>query len=152
MNIEVRFLDKVKRAHRRCWLWMACRNRAGYGKFGVGRKTILSHRMSWELWRGPIPAASQVLHRCDNPPCVNPAHLFLGTALDNIRDMIAKGRRGYTGHVGERNCKAKLSESDVRKIRSRFKRGESRAEIAESLRLKWNMVDRIVRRLYWRHI
>lgn len=94
-----RFWSKVDRngpAHpelgTRCWVWTAS-TAAGYGNFCVRRPlNVGSHRFSWELSNGPIPEGLWVLHRCDNRRCVNPAHLFLGTAKDNVRDMIAKGR------------------------------------------------------------
>lgn len=76
-----------------CWEWLGARANGGYGLFAVQNpRRITAHRYSWELHNGPIPAGMHVLHHCDNPPCVNPAHLFLGTASDNMRDMLAKGR------------------------------------------------------------
>jgi len=77
-----------------CWLWMAGRNKLGYGLFDCGS----AHRIAWILTNGPPPPDTPfVLHRCDNPPCCNPDHHFLGTQADNIRDMVAKGRaRGPT--------------------------------------------------------
>lgn len=77
-----------------CWEWMAAREKKGYGKFGVSnpRRLVKASRFVWELERGPIPEGLWVLHRCDHPPCVNPAHLFLGTARDNNRDTASKGR------------------------------------------------------------
>lgn len=91
-----RFWDKTDRRGR-CWLWLAARDRKGYGKFGVGtlghdRRVESAHRVAWELTRGPIPGGMYVLHHCDNPWCVNPDHLWLGTRADNAADMVAKGR------------------------------------------------------------
>jgi len=78
-----------------CWIWTRAANKAGYGKIGSGEGagTLATHRVSWELTNGRVPDGLFVLHRCDNPPCCNPAHLFLGTSRDNTQDMIAKGRR-----------------------------------------------------------
>ena len=78
-----------------CWTWTRATNKAGYGKIGSGEGagTLATHRVSWELTNGPVPDGLFVLHRCDNPPCCNPAHLFLGTSRDNTLDMIAKGRQ-----------------------------------------------------------
>lgn len=91
-----RFWPKVdRRGPDECWPWKAARRAAGYGKIGrgkSGRGWMLAHRASWELAHGPISSETLVLHRCDNPPCVNPAHLFLGTHADNVHDMVAKGR------------------------------------------------------------
>jgi hypothetical protein len=81
---------------RGCWEWDAMRDRKGYGILMSGPKRLRAHRISYEIHFGPIPDGLFILHRCDNPPCVNPAHLFLGTLADNNRDKTAKGRHHYT--------------------------------------------------------
>lgn len=99
--MEERFWPKVaKRGPDECWEWTASRTPQGYGKIGrrKGESPAIASRVSWEMHNGPIPDGLHVLHRCDNPPCVNPAHLFLGTNADNQRDMRAKGR----GRLGRR--------------------------------------------------
>jgi hypothetical protein len=75
-----------------CWLWFAGADKLGYGRFGIGTTVYLAHRISWELYVSSIPEGMGVLHRCDTPACVNPAHLFIGSQLDNLLDMVAKGR------------------------------------------------------------
>ena len=72
-----------------CWEWRGLRDKHGYGRKGPYKTT---HRLAWEWANGPVPAGMCVLHRCDNPPCCNPDHLFLGTQADNLADMVAKGR------------------------------------------------------------
>ena len=90
--IMVRFWRKVDRS-RECWVWTGSTS-AGYGSFNVNGPMVGAHRFAWEWANGPIPAGLRVLHHCDNPLCVRPAHLFVGTQLENMRDMSAKNRAG----------------------------------------------------------
>lgn len=89
-----RFWSKIDRSGgpAACWPWIAGHNRDGYGSFRVDDHTELAHRVAWAEANGPVPDGMDVLHTCDNPPCCNPRHLFLGTAADNARDSVAKGR------------------------------------------------------------
>lgn len=82
-----------------CIEWQGAKNDKGYGQVVLGKARVYAHRFFWEVENGPIPDGMQVLHKCDNPPCVNTAHHFLGTHLDNSRDKVAKGRakNRYTG-------------------------------------------------------
>lgn len=88
-----------------CWLWTGAKDRRGYGRFRCGfkingtRRSETASRFSWALLNGPIPDGLDVCHHCDTPPCVNPAHLFIGTRQDNVDDMIAKGRYRKFPHV-----------------------------------------------------
>ena len=113
-----------------CWNWTRGKVWSGYGYFylpGPERIQVRAHREAWELTNGPIPAGLFVLHRCDNPLCCNPAHLFLGTQTDNMRDMDKKGRRKLSHNFskrdqnGENNCRAKLTAENVREIRRLIK-------------------------------
>ena len=88
-----RFWSKVNKTDT-CWLWTASSRTDGYGVIGIEGKTKSAHRVSWQLTYGDIPDGLYVCHHCDNKLCVNPNHLFLGTAKDNTQDMIQKGRRG----------------------------------------------------------
>lgn len=110
---DERFLDMLERVANGCWLWTGCVSRDRYGIFNKGGRTaVLAHRVSYELHCAPIPKGMFVCHRCDNPPCANPMHLFLGTNADNMADMIAKGRQTR----GEQKKNSKLTEQHVREI------------------------------------
>ena len=100
-----------------CWSWKGSKNQAGYGQFRVGRlgRVWSAHRVSWMLKNGDIPPGMFVLHKCDNPGCCNPDHLFLGTAKDNSQDCTDKGRRAITHRKHTRI--RKLSDDQVREIR-----------------------------------
>lgn len=97
MTLKDRFFTKVIKHHGAdaCWEWIASKDVGGYGHLGRNGRVVSAHRLSWEIKYGPIPAGMNVLHHCDNPACVRPDHLFLGTHSDNMRDMCAKGRH-YT--------------------------------------------------------
>jgi hypothetical protein len=126
-----RFFSKLKRHESGCLVWTAARHNKGYGEFvlrtGVKKRV---HRLVWEIMNGPIPKGLQVLHTCDNPPCCEPTHLFLGTNLDNQRDMRAKGRDSKPPVYHRANHpNAKLTEADVAEIRDLLK-SETQASIA----------------------
>lgn len=96
--IKDRFMEKVKLMPSGCWEWQASKKKKGYGRFKV-QDFQHAHRFSYHIFKGNIPKGMLVCHKCDNPSCVNPAHLWLGTYSDNINDCYAKGRRGAT-HQG----------------------------------------------------
>lgn len=132
-----------------CWLWGAALNDLGYGIFHAeGERT--AHRASWRLHRGEIPDALHVLHRCDNRACVNPAHLFLGTHADNVRDMWSKGRGPR--RQGEAVASSKLAEDDVVAIRSMYRSGARQVDIATAFGVAQTTISSIVRRQRWRHV
>jgi hypothetical protein len=114
------FWAKVQRGDG-CWPWTGNRLPTGYGRVTRRNRSIYAHRVSWVLHHGPIPAGLWVLHRCDNPPCVRPDHLFLGTNDDNVADRDAKGRG--LGH-------ARLTPEDVLEIRRAVTQGLTRTELA----------------------
>lgn len=116
-KVIARFWKRVdKRGPDECWEWLASRNNCGYGQIGVNSRPVIASRVSWEIHHGLIPDDLWVLHKCDNPPCVNPKHLFLGTHQDNMDDMDRKGRRRGCG--GRRH--SKLTWDKIRAIRSSY--------------------------------
>lgn len=152
MNIEERFWSKVNVGDlNECWEWQAARNNDNYGTFHTKLKTISSHRFCWELTYGKIPDGLQVLHHCDNPPCCNPRHLFLGTHLDNMQDRNRKGRARNL--YGEEHGNSKLTEQEVRQIRIDYSNGNISMK---KLGLKYNVTPRtiymIITRITWKHI
>lgn len=106
---QAAFWEKVSKTEG-CWLWTGAKRWDGYGRFNPCFKQMTAHRYSWELVNGPLPEGMHVLHRCDNPPCVNPAHLFIGTIKDNATDKAQKGR-----------APAKLTHDQVVEIKQALK-------------------------------
>ena len=122
--VDVRFWRNVQKTET-CWLWMGARNMTHYGLLGIDGHSRLAHRISYALLVGPIPDGLDVLHKCDNPPCVNPDHLFLGDAKANAADKIAKGR-----HItGPSVLTAQLNADQVRQIRAYPRHPGYRAEL-----------------------
>jgi hypothetical protein len=145
--IASRFWAKVNKSGD-CWIWESHINYAGYGKFMLNRISQSAHRVAWELTNGPIPEGLCICHKCDNPPCVNPEHLFLGTHADNAADRVAKGRG--IGCPGELNPKAKVSKKDVEDIRRRCASGESRQSVASLYGITAGQVRNITTGKAWR--
>lgn len=128
-----------------CWVWTRSTNGPGYGQFKGKEKPLLAHIQSWILHFGEIPSGLFVCHHCDNPPCVRPDHLFLGTPRDNTRDMIRKGRSKLSRSLpGENNPLAKLNDCQVAELRERADQGESRASLAQAYGLHHSTVSNIV--------
>ena len=168
MSIEKRFWEKVKKlGEDDCWEWQGNRLKTGYGKFKVvverGKyKQEMAHRISFRLSKGPIPSGLIVCHTCDNPPCVNPNHLWVGTHADNSRDRDAKGRGRF---FGEKHGMSKLTPSDVLEIRKLYvesreryptlrgrKNGLSQREIGEMFGVSQTQISRIIHNKRWRSV
>lgn len=150
-----------------CWPWLLDTQAGGYGQLqrrGVSQQPLLAHRVAWELCYGPIPAGQHVLHRCDNPPCCRPSHLFLGTQVDNANDRHAKGRtasgdangartkpernpfvrnRG-SGLRGAQHPRAKLTDAAVTQIRLRAAAGERHHALGREYGVSQTHIKRLV--------
>lgn len=143
LPVAVRFWALVQKGAD-CWLWSGFNNPKGYGNFTIeSGRVVLSHRFAYEISVGVIPEGSCVLHRCDTPACVNPAHLFIGSKADNNADMMAKGRYAR----GERNGLSKLDDARVQRIRAAV--GTHRS-IAAEFGVHQSTVTRIKSGVIWR--
>lgn len=131
-----------------CWLWTGTTD-GKYGVFNVNYKMEKAHRVSWVIHFGEIPKGLLVLHKCDNPPCVNPHHLFLGTLSDNTRDSIDKGRFGHC----YRSIPTKLTKLQVKDIRQLHTSSSlTQSEIADRYNVSQSYISKIIRREKWKNI
>jgi hypothetical protein len=121
----------------------------GYGQFWDGRKKVLAHRWAYAFYIGEFQSDLFVCHKCDNPSCVNPEHLFLGTNLDNVRDMMNKGRHSRYSVCGEMHPMAKLKKCDVENIRVLISEGLSHREIANKFGVSKSLIGAICQGKIW---
>lgn len=162
-TVAERFWTKVDvRGPDDCWEWMAGKSKH-YGMFWDGEQNIHAHCFAYEVCVGPISVGSECCHTCDNPPCCNPAHLFVGTHTDNMRDAANKGRMAggerhwmhtRPGRIarGKRNGLAKLSDEKIREIRSAVMAGTKQKIVAERYGVDQSNISCIVRGKTWKHI
>ena len=159
-----RYLAKVDKSGGpdACWNWTASLNK-GYGQLGAGpcppgvarnnRVPLKAHHVAYELEHGAIPPGAFVLHRCDNPRCCNPSHLFLGTQADNVRDMDSKRRRVTADRRGEAHGYAKLTDESVREIRRLYAaHAATQTSLACQFGVTQAQISSIVLRKSWSHI
>ncbi|WP_242217995.1 HNH endonuclease signature motif containing protein [Shinella zoogloeoides] len=154
-ELVARFWLKVHKTNG-CWLWTAKRQNGGYGVIHRGtakNDTAYAHRVSYAIASGKDPGAKAVCHRCDNPSCVKPDHLFLGTMAENVADMITKGRKAVPARRrGETNPTAKLTTAQVLEIRARSAIGEGSGSLGRAFGMDSSTIRAIVRREIWAHI
>lgn len=142
------YLDEVKEillnsiiiSESNCWDWKKSKNKSGYGQIMFKRKSCLAHRISWIIFKDEIIDKSNVLHKCDNPSCINPDHLFLGTQQDNIKDMFNKKRSKWQ----------KLSKEDVVNIRLMFSKNVDRLEIVKKYKISLSNLCQILKNQIWK--
>ena len=154
-----------------CWLWLGAKSNKGYGNIYYKGSTWRTHRLAWFLSRGPIPDGLLVCHHCDNPACINPEHLFVGTVGDNSKDMLSKGRGVFQKYperrargdrhgthtqpqswLGERNGAAKLTGVQVQAIIVQYASGHvTQLSLARQYGVSFQAVCKIIRGQRWGH-
>lgn len=148
-----RFWSKVdKKSDDECWIWTGAKTPKGYGLIGIGKDSdgiTYAHRLSFSMHHGEITIGMMVCHECDNPSCVNPKHLFIGTAKENTGDMMNKGRHRAGIVLGENHGKSKLTADDVKAIRSL---GISQLRIAKLYGVSQSCIASIMLRKTWSHV
>jgi|ERR1051326_4475122 hypothetical protein len=154
MTIE-EFWKSYTVAENGCWIWNKRLSARGYGRVkmaGAG-KTTHAHRVAFILTKGEIPNGMRACHKCDNPPCINPDHIFLGTAWDNTQDMLRKGRHWV--HCGESHGMSKLTAESVKRARIAYATNHSLA-LVKQLANKFNVHVRVLQKAIkgdtWKHV
>lgn len=148
--LAARLMAKTIRLESGCLVWTGGKSPKGYGFIRDGRKMLSTHRAAFVLANGPIPDGLHVLHSCDRPSCVNPAHLRLGTNAENNADMMAKGRNRQPR--GESNGVSRITGEIASAMRARYTLGESLVCLARAYGIDHTTVSRVVRRVTWRHV
>lgn len=152
--LTARFWAKItKHGPDECWPWIGASFKGGYGAFSVGgRRLVTATRYAYLLATGAWPGRFSVLHACDNPPCCNPAHLWLGLHSDNAKDMVTKGRHARAGAVGEKNGSARLTEANVAEIKRAVAWGETDVSIAARYGVSSSAIAMIRTGKFWKHV
>ncbi len=134
-----------------CWEWMGYLDHNGYGSISINNYPNRTHRYAWEIVHGCIPEGLCICHKCDNPKCCNPEHLFMGTVYDNTHDMIKKGRKVVLR--GESNWFSKLTEKDVLEIRKLYSTGKyNQHKLGKMFNVTNSNIECIVNRKSWKHL
>lgn len=151
MTVDVKFWSNVAVVgENKCWPWMGRRVGNGYGKLKRNGKDWRANRYVWLITHGDVPSNKYVCHKCDNPKCCNPSHLFLGTAKENTADMVAKHRAGRM--LGEKNHRSKLNSDAVRAIRDRVTNGEKQIDLCREYGISPATISVIVNQKTWKEV
>lgn len=138
--------DRVNINEKGCWIWKCAKHKQGYGNIRFNEKTCLAHRVSWIIFKGEIPEGIKVCHYCDEPSCVNPAHLFLGTQFDNVTDCINKGR--FTRNI-PKTRRNKLNWFQVQEIKKLHSKGMKRKELEIKFQVGQTCIAKILTGKSW---
>lgn len=151
-NPRDRFFSNIKKEEGGigCWVWTGLASKQGYGRMTIKKRQKLAHRYSWEIHIGEIPDEMFVCHRCDNPTCVNPDHLFVGSRADNVKDMHEKNRN--RDDRGSKHPMAKLNEDKVIQIRKKINNGDRQIDLAKEYDVHPMTISNIKNRKKWKHI
>lgn len=143
----------IKGSEMECWIWTGAKNQKGYGDAWFDGRLHRAHRLAYQWYKGEIPPNILVCHKCDNPSCVNPEHLFLGTPQDNSQDMAVKGRWRNGNLRGSELAVAKLTELDILAIRKDYAEGgATQVELAEAYSVHQGTISSIILHKSWRHV
>ncbi len=149
-TLVCRFWSKIKiKAPNKCWEWKGTKSH-GYAIIRVNRHNVKAARLAYKIKHGEVPVNMFILHKCDNPGCVNPNHLFPGTQADNNKDMAQKNRCNPL--KGEDNPLSKLTEKDVIKIRAKLNQGFTHRQIAKEFSVSYFLIGSIKRKKAWKHL
>lgn len=145
--MKICFLDRIEKTES-CWIWTGSKTNRGYGIFTITGKVMSAHRLAWKIHKGEIPNGLIIRHLCNNPICVNPDHLALGTFQDNSDDRVKAGNT----QKGSKNNLAKLNESQVIEIKKLLKQGISGAEVGRRFGVTRSGINSIKNNITWKHV
>lgn len=148
--LKERLLKNILINENGCWVWQKSKHRQGYGNVAFKRKCRLAHRVSWEIFKGNLDKDILVCHKCDNPPCINPDHLFLGTDRDNSLDAFAKGR--IQRYKGSDHYYSKLNDENVIAIRNMRKKGKTQEYLSKVFSVNISTIKDVLSRRSWMHL